>query len=113
MITPTVGRVIHVRNRHANPHKDQPEAALIVFVHDERRINVGGFDHDGMPFAMHGLVLWQEGDKEIHDLPYAAWMPYQTAVAKGEIPPVLHADPKDSVRGNDLLSLNEELQKGT
>lgn len=94
MIIPTIGRVVLVRNRHANVRKDYPEAATVAFVHNDRLINVSGVDHDGMLFAMHSLQLVQEEDAAPTDAPYAEWMPYQKAVAKGEIAPVLHATPE-------------------
>ena len=94
MITPTIGRVVLVFNRHRNANKAKPEAAFIADVHSDRLINVGGVDHGGMPFAVTSLRLAQEGDiigdGEVH----AAWMPYQKAVAKGEIQPTLHATPE-------------------
>jgi hypothetical protein len=90
-IVPTIGRVVLVRNRHANPKKDQPEGATVAFVHSDGMINVGGVDHNGLPFAMTSLLLVQEGDLIPEGGPYAEWMAYQKQVAKGEIPAVLHA----------------------
>ena len=46
-----------------------------------------------MPFAMTSLRLVQEGDQFGDWEPHAEWMPYQKSVAKGEIPPTLHAMP--------------------
>jgi len=100
MITPTVGRIVLVKNRHANEDRSQPEGAQVCFVHNDRSINVGGFDMYGMPFAMHNLTLVQEEDDEPEDGPYAEWMPYQKAVAKGEIPPTLHATPEKKSEDN-------------
>jgi hypothetical protein len=94
MIVPTIGRVVLVRNRHANPDKAQPEAALVAYVHNDRLINVGGVDHGGLPFAMHRLRLVQEEGDHTDSDTYAEWMPYQKVVAKGEIAPVLHATPE-------------------
>lgn len=84
MITPTVGRVILV-NRFTpelTPVSDQPEPALITYVHNDRSINVGGFSTNGHPFSLTNLQLLQSGD----DYPaqgdsYAEWMEYQRVQA--------------------------------
>jgi len=93
MITPTIGRVIWVRNRNESLRGKQPETAQIAFVNEDGTIHVGGFNHGGLPFAMHFLKLIQDDESPPADGPYAEWMPYQKSVAKGEIPPVLHAEP--------------------
>jgi len=97
MIIPTVGRVIWIRNRTAALVGAPPEAALIAFVNDDGTINVGGTNHHGLPFALHPVVVVQEGETPPEDTVYAEWMPYQNKVAKGEIPPVLHAEPVSAV----------------
>lgn len=94
MIIPTIGRAILVYGRHANPKKDVPESASISFVHNDRLINVGGWDHNGLPFAMKSLRLVQEGDLIPDDVPHAQWMQYQKDTASGKIPPTLHATPE-------------------
>jgi len=111
MITPTVGRIVWILDR----NQDGPLAAIITKVHSDTDINVCCFADTGSTQPMHHVLLVQgTSDSDINVIkPYATWMPYQKAVAKGEIPPTLHVDPKDSVRGNDLLSLQEELKKGT
>lgn len=77
MISPTIGRVVWVRNR---GHSSQPEAALVTYVHSDRLINVGGFDANGEPFRATSLALVQEGD-EVPSWPYAEWMPFQKGQA--------------------------------
>jgi hypothetical protein len=81
MIQPTVGRVILIRGRHAVPPKEQPEAALVAFVHEDGTINVAGFDAHGMPFAAHNVRIPDEGDPAVPQGIYAAWMPYQVGQA--------------------------------
>lgn len=77
MIQPTIGRVILVHRRHANPASSQPEPALICYVHSDRNINVGGFNAHGQPFSMISLPLVQpEDDVPAHGV-FAAWMPFQ------------------------------------
>jgi hypothetical protein len=80
MIEPTVGRVLHVRQRPGNFDFNQPEVALICYVHSNVVINVAGFDAAGKPFAFERLQLVQEGDK-VPPFPYAEWMPYQKGQA--------------------------------
>jgi len=97
MIVPTIGRVILIRHRTHALRDAPPEAALIAFVNDDGTINVGGTNHHGLPFALHSVVVVQEGEMPPEDTVYAEWMPYQNKVAKGEIPPVLHAEPVSAV----------------
>lgn len=95
MITPTVGRVILVKNRTVALVDAQPECGLVAYVHEDGKINIGGTNHYGLPFALTEVIIRQEGDAE-PDGVYAEWMPYQVKVATGEIPPVLHATPDQS-----------------
>ncbi len=43
MISPTIGRVVLVHREFSG--SDQAEPALVTYVHNDRLINVGGFDH--------------------------------------------------------------------
>lgn len=96
MIKPTVGRVVWFypgRNDAMPVHPDNPFAplaALVTHVHTDTCINLSVFDPWG---GVHGR---QEVFLNQHEAPppngaYAAWMPYQKAVAKGELAPTLHA----------------------
>jgi hypothetical protein len=79
VITPTIGRVILVRHR-VGRISDQDEPALICHVWSDASINVGGFDANGIPFAIQKLELYQDdgaGPGNVH----AAWMPYQKSQA--------------------------------
>jgi hypothetical protein len=80
MITPTIGRVVWIRNRYAAAGNDQPECGLVCYVWGDRMINVAGFDRNGMPFALTSLPLRQPEDGMIGGQ-YAEWMPYQVKVA--------------------------------
>ena len=84
MIKPTIGRVVLVYR----PGKsDQFEPALITYVWSDTAINVGGFDHNGIPFSETSLHLDQDiqvdpialpkFDAEEALEPFACWMPYQ------------------------------------
>jgi hypothetical protein len=79
MIEPTIGRVVWVYNRSGKPDA-QPEPALICKVYNNREINVGGFNEDGMPFAKHFVKLRQPEDPIPAGM-YASWMPFQVATA--------------------------------
>ena len=90
MIEPTVGRVVWVIRPKDTTDIKQPEAAFVVYVWSDHLINVAGFDHNGNPFKLTSLALVQD-DEPKPEGNFACWMPYQKAVAKGQIPPVLHA----------------------
>ena len=92
MIKPTNGRIVWI---HDHQHT-QPLAAIITWVHADNLINVCAFWPNGQPRPMEEVMLMQDtADSNINVMrPYAAWMPYQKAVAAGEIAPTLHAAPK-------------------
>jgi hypothetical protein len=94
MIVPSIGRVVWFQPAHFVGARDlaQPFAALVAYVHSDRCINVGAFDANGTPFAACSVALLQDDDPIPAGGYYATWMPYQKAVAKGEIPPTLHAE---------------------
>lgn len=74
MIKPTIGRVVLVYGGESS----QPEPALVCYVHNNRRINVGGFNKYGQPFSYINMQLLQDDDTpQVASLPYAEWMPYQ------------------------------------
>jgi len=89
-IRPTNGRMVWIHDINFA----QPLAATITWVHDdETLINVCAYWPNGQPRPMERVQLVQDtGDSDINVVkPYAAWMPYQKAVAAGEIPAVRHA----------------------
>lgn len=93
MITPTVGRIVWYRGYGTVPEA-QALPAMIVYVHNDRLVNLARWDQHGDPLAgMQRVQLVQDGDPA-PDGHYCTWMPYQTAVAKGEIAPTLHAESK-------------------
>jgi hypothetical protein len=96
MITPTVGRVVLLARPSSTLDAAQPECGLITWVHDERRINVVGFNKNGVPFTLTDVLLEQDEDLQHPSGDYAYWMLYQKAVAADTIPPVLHAEPSGS-----------------
>lgn len=85
MIIPTVGRVVWVwpgkqTGSHVVLEREQPWSGQVVFVHNEREVNVVGHDHVGHPFAVQRIRLRQDDDEAPEDI-YAEWMPYQKGQA--------------------------------
>lgn len=90
MIKPTIGRVVLVYRGHP-AGSDQPEPALVTYIHNDYLINVGGFTKDGHPFAETSLQLLQDDNAKTGSK-WAEWMPYQKQAAeKAE---------KESLQGN-------------
>lgn len=84
MIQPTIGRVLWYY-----PYSGikQPWPALVAYVHEDGKVNLGGFKADGTPFDARSVELVQDGapPPEIH---YATWMPYQVkqaAIAESQV----------------------------
>lgn len=80
MIEPTIGRVIWYW---PEDKKDQPWPCWICSVRPDGRINVAGFNNEGVPFRDSDIDLFQgeEGEqKPLHS--FAEWMPYQIGQAK-------------------------------
>lgn len=77
MIKPTIGRnVLVIRG-----NGPQAEPGMICFVHSDDRINVGGFDSNGQPFALTSLYLHQEDTPSL-EIPRAEWMQFQKGQAQ-------------------------------
>jgi hypothetical protein len=103
MIVPTIGRVVWYRPSPKDCAQmslisDQPLKADVVYVHGNGLVNLRIIDHLGAPHARQSIPLRQDGDPEpTYDgkpVGYCEWMPYQKAVAKGEIAPTLHTKEK-------------------
>jgi hypothetical protein len=61
----------------------QPLDAHVVYVWNDRIINIGGFDHSGVPFRCASVRLIQEGDEPRREgESVCTWMDYQVAQAK-------------------------------
>lgn len=82
-IPPVPGRIVWIRDRSFSIDRGSPEAATIVYVWNDRLINVVGHDANGAPFTLHSVKLVQPGDEHPHAFgsPYAEWMPYQKGQA--------------------------------
>lgn len=82
MIAPTVGRVVWLYGASGtNIDYNQPFAATVAYVHDDRMINVGYLDHIGGPHQAQDVMLLQDDDAKPEGEPFAAWMPYQKGQA--------------------------------
>ena len=93
MIKPTVGRVVLFTPSVNDPTRQLapgPQAAIVCYVHWDRMVNLAVFDANGRTYPASSVTLVQEGDEKPAQGYFAEWMPYQKAVAKGEIPPTLH-----------------------
>ena len=83
MIKPTIGRVVWVYRPHMTNDPQQPEAAFIAYVWNDRLINVGGFSHGGSPFYATSVQLLQDDDPKPEGN-HATWMPFQVGQAKAQ-----------------------------
>lgn len=94
VITPTIGRVLWYTPKSDGScghdgmvnRGDQPMLALVNYVHDDKRVNVVGFDHDGNPFGFREVELIQEGNAIPGAGHFVQWMPYQIGQAKKHAP---------------------------
>jgi hypothetical protein len=77
VIKPTTGRVVLFHRQKG----DEPYAALVAYAHSDTCINVGGFDHGGLPFQETSVTLLQDDDPAPETGCYAEWMPYQKGQA--------------------------------
>lgn len=85
MITPTVGRVVWLYGAYGtNIDYNQPFAATVAFVFDDRSINVSYVDHIGLSHCVQSVMLLQDDDLKPEGEPFAVWMPYQRQAAKTE-----------------------------
>jgi hypothetical protein len=93
-MTPTKGRIVLIHGRPGLPKSLQPEVGLVTKVHpDSTHINVVAFSEQGQMHVHHSIPMVQDDDDPPETGLYAQWMPYQMAVSRGEIAPVVHASP--------------------
>jgi hypothetical protein len=92
MIKPTIGRIVlyHPPFVPDSGTNEETCASIVVAVHSDEIVNLAVFDSVGNLHPHLTVFLFQgEGDRPAGA--YAEWMPYQKAVAAGNIPPTLHA----------------------
>lgn len=80
MISPTIGRVVWYHEA-GIPTTDQPQAAMVAYVHSDTMVNLVVFSKDGVPAGKTSVFLYQ-GDGEIPSGNFCEWMPYQIGQAK-------------------------------
>lgn len=103
MITPTIGRKVWYRPSSSETSGGmntaafgsgqlyqidpaQPMDATVVFVHNDRKVNLLVVDHLGKDRPRFDVTLLQ-GDETYHPVGgYAEWMPYQQGQAKKDVP---------------------------
>jgi hypothetical protein len=59
----------------------QPLDATIVYVWNERMVNLAVIDHGGIMWGIGSVRLMQDGDTLPPGEPYCEWMPYQKGQA--------------------------------
>lgn len=80
---PTEGRSIVSQQRMAFMGA-QPMAAQVVYVHNDRMVNLLVTDHLGVTHARQSVHLVQTGDVYVTAAARAEWMPYQQGQARRE-----------------------------
>jgi hypothetical protein len=86
MIIPTLGRValFHPNVADTIPSQDGACAAIIVYVHGDRMVNLIVFDANGQPVGRSSVPLVQPEDPPVADgSSYCNWLPYQVKKATG------------------------------
>lgn len=96
-IAPTIGRVVwywRPYNPNLPPMADeQPNAAIVAFVHDDRTVNLNVINHDGAGFSAKNVQLLQ-GDDVRPRGGFCEWMPFQKGQAAKAEPEVTKPDPE-------------------
>jgi hypothetical protein len=85
MIKPTVGRKVWFSPTEHGPGTklgEQPFDATILYVHNDRLVNLLVVDHIGTSFPLTSVVLLQDGDAPAPEGGTVSWMPYQAGQAK-------------------------------
>lgn len=83
-IDPTIGRVVlyfPAPGQFLNRCGPQPMAATVVFVHDQRYVNLAVYDHNGIQHCYPHVQLVQEDDVYVTDEHRCEWMSYQKGQA--------------------------------
>jgi hypothetical protein len=83
MIKPTVGRVVLYTPQKVDgfPYSATQLAAIVVYVHSDKLINLTVFDSNGGSYRVYSVDLIQDVDEKPEHGRYAEWMPYQKGQA--------------------------------
>lgn len=79
MIKPTIGRMVWFHQDGSLP-EDQPNAAIVAYVHSDRLVNLTVCNSNGKTYAETSVLLYQ-GDTDRPASRYCEWMPYQQGQA--------------------------------
>lgn len=84
MIKPSIGRVVWFQPAKAEdqPKLDQPYAALIAYVWNDRMVNLAYFNENGEHRNATSVMLLQDEDPIPVTGYYAEWMPFQKGQAQ-------------------------------
>lgn len=84
IISPTIGRIVWfwAKGSDALVEGNQPEAAMVTYVHTDRMVNLMVIDHSGsLVRGVKSVELAQPEDTRPTDGCFCEWMPYQVGQA--------------------------------
>lgn len=86
MIKPTIGRQAwfwKFGSKNPDVQDEQPEAATVCYVWNDRMVNLQVIDRNGAARAETSVNLRQPEDDELgaFSTPFCEWMPFQVATA--------------------------------
>lgn len=83
MIKPTIGRQVWFwrRPKARQEPNEQPQAATVCYVWNDRMVNLSVIDHNGGITPVTSVPLRQPEDNEPEGL-HCEWMPFQVGQAK-------------------------------
>lgn len=93
IITPTVGRKVWFRPNGATSHnsvpfnimnRNHPLDATVIYVWNDRLVNLLVIDHVGATHAIGSVELRQQNDSSDRQGWYCEWMPYQVGQAQAK-----------------------------
>lgn len=112
IITPTPGRIVWYHpapNDNIPSLYEQPLAAIVACVWNDRRVNLCVIDAYGHDHAVKDVALVQPGDDVMPSGAYAEWMPYQVKTA-GITLPVVEAPAPASDTPEAVVDNSKEVQ---
>ena len=83
MIVPSIGRVVWFwpETTSSGAWVDQPLAAIVTYVWNERMVNLAVFDRNGVAHSRTSVTLLQDDDAPNEGGHYCEWMPFQKGQA--------------------------------